>query len=392
MKKCAFTVILLLSFLLVSCKSNEVYQPSEAREMHLAAVESISDDILYFTFALERSRLIYTDVETGLTGVLCGRPECEHKSTDCNGYLGEDVADFAICAGISEFEDKLYYVLNDGVQISLYQMKKDGSAHRKVRRLSDVADNSFPLSGGLQTIVHQGYVFAAGTVTDIVDGKVQIKRKLMAYPLDDLDEELTILSETVDSGYESILMMPAENKLYYGISKTELQEGETESSFQLMCWDIGNKTSEELFQGSTPDGLYEWAPDGENFIFTGAEYCGIYRLNLSEGFFETVGYFGGKESGFMTEYISDGKIIGFQYPDDGHLRIRAENTDGEEIVDCILAREDIESGFAGRTFLGMRGSKMYYQYISETGTRESLVMFDMESREQIILRTAELAE
>ena len=107
------------------------------------------------------------------------------------------------------------------------------------------------------------------------------------------------------------------------------------SELELKRWDISENKNEDLYNGSAPDGLYEWCFQGNHLFFTGTVDNRLYELDLEKGVFISNGAFGGQDSGFMTENISGSYVIGFQYPDAGHIRIRVEDIKGNVVSDKL---------------------------------------------------------
>lgn len=388
MKK-ILALILVTAFIVTSCRtyeSDKSVQEYTNEPIHLGMTGTMDDHVLYYTMIWNPGFMYYADLYNHEYGVLCGKPECTHNTGDCNGYLGEDDSDIAMILGVSVVGDELFYILNDGIRYSVYKMKKDGSSHKKIRDLAAVEDNTFPSSGGLQPIVYGNYVLAAGNVSIAAGGEFQTICKLMAYPLNS-EEEIEVFSERVDFDYGNLLMMPKGDTVYYAVSKTNIKDEEMISELELKRWDISENKNEDLYNGSAPDGLYEWCFQGNHLFFTGTVDNRLYELDLEKGIFISNGAFGGQDSGFMTENISGSYVIGFQYPDAGHIRIRVEDIKGNVVSDKLYDRLTIQQGAAGRTFVGMKGNNLYFIYMNQLTESGSLIECNIEKGTQTELWT-----
>ena len=80
-------------------------------------------------------------------------------------------------------------------------------------------------------------------------------------------------------------------------------------------------------------------------------------------------------------------MIGFQYPDAGHIRIRVEDIKGNVVSDKLYDRLTIQQGAAGRTFVGMKGNNLYFIYMNQLTESGSLIECNIEKGTQTELWT-----
>ncbi|MBQ2330662.1 MAG: hypothetical protein II387_07905 [Oscillospiraceae bacterium] len=93
----------------------------------------IETEHAYVEVTTNHEYLKYYAKDSGDSGILCGKPECDHKGTDCNGYLG------TYDNSLSWYGGKLYWVytdINEGRGKVLCRANEDGSGREVVRELS----------------------------------------------------------------------------------------------------------------------------------------------------------------------------------------------------------------------------------------------------------------
>ncbi len=387
-----FFAVFLGSVFLLSCQSTEKRYDNIENTMttqHFGAIYSETEEGFYFNAPITKRYLYYYNHANTHVGALCGKPECTHDTTDCNAFLGTEESELVQGIGLSVQKDGIYYLLNDGIHISVYFMQSDGSAHRKIRDLTAVENNTYPLSAMCQPVFHHGYVFACGNVTEIVNGEYQIVYRIMAYPLAEKETELTIFSGTAEAGLGGILMMPVGDDLYYAVTEVNIDdENELHPFLSLSRWDLESRSSSTVYEGELPSVPYEWYFDDRGIWFTSASDQRIFYLDLEEKCFNTHD-FGGADSGFATEYFCNDQVIGFQYPSSDIMRIRIETLDGEEVSDFTTEKIPVEKGHSGRIFLQKNQDQLYFLYYSENGRFCSLIVCDINYGSQQILWTEE---
>lgn len=118
MKKLLTIILSVLLLFLTACASKEepenggVYDPySETPETYWNDyAKTTRTDGFYYSSSAEvngssRDRLRYVDFRTGLDVVVCSKPNCLHKSSDC-GSVG-------IIGTVVQYEDKIYWFENN---------------------------------------------------------------------------------------------------------------------------------------------------------------------------------------------------------------------------------------------------------------------------------------
>lgn len=86
----------------------------------------------YYLFSTSNNYLHYYDKESGISGILCGKPDCDHSDTSCNAYF--------IGSGDLMFYDGYIYSVQQGN--TLIRIKPDDTERETVQRLQSGIANS----------------------------------------------------------------------------------------------------------------------------------------------------------------------------------------------------------------------------------------------------------
>ena len=190
--------------------------------------------------------LYYADKATGISGPLCGRPECTHDNTDCNTYMG--VPHFTW--ELTDYDGRLYWVgKDDGIIKRVYSAAYDGTDHREIRKLDDDIlghewNNSYVL-------FHRGCLYWSYLYNEVVDGEAKELARVIAFPLDGDQEGYVVLETEIHGNYVQIL--PCRNSLYIVISN---ESGSTADQENIIYrWNIKTGEGEELYHGRFPLGM-----------------------------------------------------------------------------------------------------------------------------------------
>ena len=148
-----------------------------------------TEDTVYFRC----NQLVhYYDKESGVSGVLCGKAECEHSTapdSSCNAYVGN-------VKGMSLYGGRLYW-MNDK---SISSMAPDGTDHRTERAISL---ELFASQRGMGAVFHRGYMYLWIKNCSVEDGAEIIRLDVAAIPLDSEEEATLIYSHKLGT-YASV--------------------------------------------------------------------------------------------------------------------------------------------------------------------------------------------
>ena len=144
-----------------------------------------TEDTIYFT-GFSGHLIHYYEKATGVSGVLCGKAECEHSTatgSSCNAYVNS--AD-----NLCVYNNRLYWI---GYRNTINSMALDGTDHRTVRARDEelYAANT----RGFSAIFHRGYAYVYIMNCSIRDGKEVVRLDVAALPLDPEEEPHMIFQE-----------------------------------------------------------------------------------------------------------------------------------------------------------------------------------------------------
>ena len=94
--------------------------------------EMCESEQAYYLFSTSNNYLHYYDKESGISGILCGKPDCDHSDTSCNAYF--------IGSGDLMFYDGYIYSVQQGN--TLIRIKPDDTERETVQRLQSGIANS----------------------------------------------------------------------------------------------------------------------------------------------------------------------------------------------------------------------------------------------------------
>ena len=98
--------------------------------MHSSPLLDIADT-LYYSFGAKENKVYFSDKEHREWMPLCFKPDCFHRTSDCNAYIegGQSL-------NIWAYGEHIYYMVNGGSTPQLWRMKLDGSDHEYVLALN----------------------------------------------------------------------------------------------------------------------------------------------------------------------------------------------------------------------------------------------------------------
>ena len=307
-----------------------------------------TDDTIYYIIQHNEKQtyctLMYRDKKTGISGPLCGKPECLHNDRDCNAYISTD-KDYLY--GLYVYDRKLY--LSTGS--SVINMELDGTN----RGGMGISSGLFLTNGRVtnSAVPHRGYEYYFGTKYDITDGVVNETLVVAAQPLDG-GEGFKIIERAVPDNTLCQVRF-AGNDVYILVGyPVFLNEIDTVGEIELYRWDSKTRRSEVLYYGRLDkedgetfdsffrnftvipkDGIYLQT---EHFLYNeeGDEYgshhiydnCGLSRYSFETGDMEHFVWIGSDHG--SVEFIRDGKVYSSGYGSvfvhdlDGNLLLQGE--------------------------------------------------------------------
>ena len=281
-----------------------------------------------FYYVVYRDKLIrYADKATGISGPLCGKPECTHDNADCNAYLSDTAW------GLTNYDGRLYWVGTNGYRY-IYSSALDGTDRRVVRELDrEITGSSF---SGSQVQFHRGYLYWAHYSNVVVNGVAQQVARVFAFSLDP-DEEGFVIFEEENYGWMSV--QPYLGGLY--ISTIDGDADRTDYDLVLYRWDIRTREMEELYRGVVPFIMEEiWVVD-DGILLHGQYptdsgfHRGVYKFSFESGEVDELFPMVDSVDGDRCS-VADGLFVANTVNDSGEMKIVVKDFDGNTVLDTAL--------------------------------------------------------
>lgn len=367
MRKLTATVIALLFLATLSVPAFAAGSGKDSDRVFAArknANACATEDTVYFLCnesvegGMEHYVIRYLDKATGITGPLCGRPECLHTDADCNAYVK------GRAFGIAYYDGRLYWVAAGEMnKYYVYSAAPDGTDHRTVRELDgelvpdEIGDWSFQF--------HREHVYLSCIKNTVINGEVHESGYIAAWPLDPDEAGFVVLDEE-GTTLQMSTQLYGDDMYIVDVYRTETGE---KSPPRFRRWDITTGQMEVLFDGQPPfaGGISDcWVT--EDSIYTveshpvGEEQYerSVYRYDLADGTFErSFEWFTG---GPCAVGISDDLCVAVDSETDGRLAVIAADFQGNTVLDAELAAEGMPRGlkFLVLTMAGEDGENMYF--------------------------------
>lgn len=251
-----------------------------------------TEDTVYFT-GFGGHLIHYYEKATGVSGVLCGKAECEHSTatgSKCNAYVNS--AD-----NLCVYNNRLYWI---GYRNTINSMALDGTDHRTERARDEelYATNT----QGFSALFHRGYAYVYIKNCTVRDGKEVVRLDVAAIPLDPDEEPHMIFQEELSDlavRYASYEVMQAYGDDIYILTHRAAADQEDDGEITPDYYDLQirryNTVTEELttvFHDSRfPDHyvVEMWAMD-DGIMFAGSRWdsddeygSSVYKVDFESG-------------------------------------------------------------------------------------------------------------
>ena len=308
-----------------------------------------SGEIQYIQFMDKKSRV---------SGVLCGKSECEHNDAECNAYVGIDARGFCV------YNERIYWVgdqpTDNGLDSAIWSIDLDGNNRRRIKTVDVALQNE--TSGNSIVHVYQNMLFMAGTSGDISEGEPKQKAVIQATRLDSSEEWLEIL-EVETSGGINLDVKTAHNALYIMVCLFE----EDGIRLDIYRWSIEENELTLLF---TEDNL---STGFKNIWVTDRIYLssisvsdqennrkiGLYQYSLETSTLEPC--FELEDLNYQWVQVADQVFLTAAWDEEMHMTLYAKDFSGNEICQKafdVAGIEDAES--YARLFLGGNREHIFY--------------------------------
>ena len=201
----------------------------------------ITHDTIYFEYLGNYNMcymLYYMDKMTGISGPLCGRPECGHDDESCNAYISSMQP-----VSLADYNGRLYWIaMGNDNKYHIYSAAYDGTDRQSVRELDERGGEVRFDRTVIISAFHRGYVYLTSNPREIVDGEQKYRNYIYAYSIDPGGEDFVILDE------ERTFSIATRTQLYgnsmYILVVDQLKD---DGDAKLLRWDVETHELETLF-------------------------------------------------------------------------------------------------------------------------------------------------
>lgn len=277
----------------------------------------------------------YVDKETGISGVLCGKPECGHDGKDCNAWVYLGVRCLFINNG------RLYWIGEHYPHevrqpYSLFNAALDGTDRRE-----DRLPDEFPVPNGLDSILFEDGTIYAGVCQSVIeDGEEVTYQRVASLSLDGSMTVSTILNERAEIGnYSGVPVRFHDGWLYF--ITCEGPWGAGTHHIRIRRYNAASGETETLYDEPNNRSI-NWVKDmwvdDQGILFMaydhGTDKMGIYRYGFPDGHLDLVCNTG--VTGTTRGGIADGIISGFTFKENNGMysfHVVIKDFDGQALLD-----------------------------------------------------------
>lgn len=311
----------------------------------------------------------YYDVETGKSGVLCGKPECMHKDATCNAYTGVPLGQLQI------YEGKIYWLANT----TLFRADLDGN-HREVVQM---VDNMNGLNG--RFFLQRGYLYTCIIGQEVVDGQSVSTIRCNQYILGNQDQPAKTLFFEEFKQQANYICRFVGNMMYFLVDTMDTQDIEMPTKeIYLYTYDISEDIWKETWHTTEPWEIYGMClyEDEITVLSIQTDYMTASHAQVKLTKFDLEGNFMQEaenielDSGYSTARIVDQYLIAFDYVN-GISKYMIYDWEGN-----YIARG--EAGYVANV-MGMDENGLFLRSINGVDDRLTLLpMEDLSRAENII--------
>ncbi|MBO4562581.1 MAG: hypothetical protein J5772_03100 [Clostridia bacterium] len=291
--------------------------------------------------------LYYYDKTSGISGVVCGKPECVHdaimQNEDCSGYLDPALH------SINMIDGRLCYLAYDYANHcqALFSIETDGTDRRLV---CDLEGFTYQNRGTPQRLdCHRGKLYGYGMYRHVTDAEPELGLSVLC--IDPKTGEGQVLYD-FRGGYNYISFYYYRQYVYFCTSLYTCAAG---SDVVIMRWNIDTSEMETVFTGQGMGGsmfaLNVLSEDRVLLITSGAyEGKAVTLYSVSDGEASKVFDFEMRGAAFIIQDVA----ICCNVRDD---KMEVRSFDGE-----LIYRGDALSGFSNDLEEGLKVVGMYAAY------------------------------
>lgn len=314
-----------------------------------------TEDTLYFKLTDQNHQYIgYVDLATGISGPLCGKPECLHNDEQCNAYMR-----MGHPGGWSIYDGKLYWIeLDENWEPAVYCMNLDGTNRATV---CPIDDSWFRRITGNPTFAfHRGYAIIAGKGEMVADGVAG--RGVLVYAVSlSTGEATAILERSVDAEtIPAIIAVPFRDMLY--LAYTE-ETGE-QRRLDISVWSLKTHETTLLYSQMTDILPEELWPTEEGILLSDGLGGGVYKFDPATG--KLVLQFDGSSNGkeWYRPRFANGYVISWTLNEARIPHILATDLEGNLVYSEDLDLSNWPTQGNGYRLMGADDRNLYIWYKS----------------------------
>jgi len=273
-------------------------------------------------------RIYYYDKASGISGPICGKPDCDHTGMDCDAYIGTGRA-------IQYYNNSLYFVSCDynifPAEFWLWKADVNGQNREKIKLL-DAKGLLIP-NQPQNFFIHRGQLFLFCLTNIVENGVPMMRAAILSSPLDDSQEFTTLWEEKSESVLEYTYRLSGQYVYVSLVTGTK--------SLQIFRINFLDKTIEPLFSEDGQGYYYgeiHLTADDEVYLSAATETA-VYVWKIENG--QKTDTIVIDNSSYYPPKILDGIIFAIDMNEDNKRVVVIKTLSGETVYDGLLFPEDI---------------------------------------------------
>ena len=282
---------------------------------------SESDSVIY-KLVNARTSIYYYDKASGISGPLCGNPDCNHTTQDCEAFIGSAMA-------LQYYNGNLYFIagdLNSSSGMWLWKADVNGKNREKLKQID--VPNIIMIYQPQCYFIHRDRLFLLCLTYDIKNGVPMSHTAVLSSPLDG-SEEFTILWEEKSESVLEYTYQFSDQYVYIAL----VTDGDAVNIFRLNFLD---GTMESLFSEENNAYIYGGIhlTEQNELYLSGSDATAVYAWKIENGE-KTDTVIIESDSNFPPK-ILDGLVIDTRPNADNQRIATVKTLSGETIYDGLL--------------------------------------------------------
>ncbi len=302
--------------------------------------------------------IFFCDLTTGISGPLCGKPECTHNDGRCNAYTR------GAAYGLSIYDGQLFWMdYDENWDPAIFCMSLDGLNRVKVCKLD--RSRKEKIHGDRTLVFHRGYAIYGGRATVVADGSPQYGLLVYAVSLA-TGEETVILEQMFEDGIApTVDTVPWRDKLYL-VTHQWMEDGQEDKvNFCIFEWKL--KTHEtSLLYTQTGDFVSRSVWPTENGLLLSEYDSGeIYRFHFPGDELELLFDLNSGGGDHYGAEFADNYLIDWTLSEERMPRLWVTDLEGSVVYDEELDLPDWPTQGFGYVLIGADDKNVYAQLWSQ---------------------------